>query len=237
MNKNFPSVTELCEGSFLLFNKPLCWTSFDIVGKVRKIIRKANGGNKIKIGHAGTLDPLATGLLILCTGSFTKKITEFQEFEKEYTGTMVLGATTPSYDLETEVSESVDISYLTEEDIISKSKVFIGEFMQLPPVYSAVKIQGRRAYDYARAGDEVKIIPRPVEIKEFEITKINFPEIEFRVVVSKGTYIRSLVRDFGESLNCGAYLSALCRTRIGEFVLEKALTTNEFEENYAEKEK
>ncbi len=235
MNKKFPSISELCEGSFLLFNKPLCWTSFDIVGKVRKIIRKANGGNKIKIGHAGTLDPLATGLLILCTGSFTKKITEFQEFEKEYTGNMVLGATTPSYDLETEVTETVDISHLNKYDIIKTSKKFTGKYMQLPPIYSAVKVQGRRAYDYARTGEEVKITPRPVEIKEFEILKINLPEVEFRVVVSKGTYVRSLIRDFGESLNCGAYLSALCRTRIGNFKIENAFNTNEFEEYYSEK--
>jgi len=235
MNKYFPDIKELYEGSFLLFNKQAGWTSFDVVGKVRKIIRKACNGNEIKIGHAGTLDPLATGLLILCTGSFTKKIVEFQEYEKEYSGIMILGSTTPSYDLETEVSESIDISFLKEGDITEKAKDFVGKFMQVPPVYSAVKIHGRRAYDYVRAGDTVKTIPRQVEIKKFEITNINIPKVDFRAIVSKGTYIRALVRDFGESLKCGAYLMSLCRTRIGNYLLEDAYTTEEFESYCNEK--
>src|SRR6188768_4230762 len=195
--------------TILLINKPYNWTSFDVV----KYIRKALGGEKI--GHAGTLDPLATGLLILCTGKMTKKISEIQDAEKEYTGTFTLGATTPSYDLETEISEQQDISSLTEDLIRETAKKFIGEIPQFPPPHSAVKIGGKRAYDLARKGEVFELKSKMIVIKEFDIIKIDLPIISFRVVCGKGTYIRSLAHDFGKALGCGAFLSALCRTRIG----------------------
>lgn len=201
----------------LLINKPYDWTSFDVV----KYIRNALGG--IKIGHAGTLDPLATGLLILCTGKMTKKISEIQDAEKEYTGTFTLGATTPSYDLETEPTNPKDFSGITPEQINLAARLFIGELQQTPPPHSAVKIGGRRAYAMAR-NDEVFVIkPKTITIREFEITGIELPNVFFRVVCGKGTYIRSLANDLGEKLGCGAYLSALCRTRIGNYLLETAL--------------
>lgn len=205
-------------GEILLLNKPLTWTSFDLVKKVRNTLRIK------KIGHAGTLDPLATGLLILCTGKFTKKIEEIQSQEKEYTGTITIGATTPSFDLETEVDSTCDIAHLTEADLEAASQKFLGIIAQTPPIYSAVKVNGERAYKLARRGEEAEIKSKNIEIKSFELTRIALPEIDFKVVCSKGTYIRSLARDFGKELGCGGHLTKLERTRIGEFKLEDALT-------------
>lgn len=205
----------------LLINKPLGWTSFDVVNKLRKKI-----GIK-KIGHAGTLDPLATGLLIICTGKFTKRIDEFQAQEKEYTGHLVIGQTTPSHDLETEVSKRVDISGIDAARIKQAAARLTGTLEQVPPVHSAIKVNGKRAYAFARKGRNVELKPREVTVSAFEITKIDLPLVEFRIVCSKGTYIRSLVRDFGTDLGVGAYLATLCRTRIGEFSLTQALSLEE----------
>lgn len=206
------------EGRVLLINKPYDWTSFDVVGKLRNIL------NIKKIGHAGTLDPLATGLLIICTGKMTKQIESFMGMEKEYTGTFVIGQTTPSHDLETPVSEKKDISAITPDQISAVIKSYTGKISQLPPMHSAVKVGGKRAYKFARKGATVELKPREVEVHEFEVTGIHLPEIHFRIVCSKGTYIRSLARDVGEALGVGAYLSQLCRTRIGKFHLVDALT-------------
>jgi tRNA pseudouridine55 synthase len=213
--------TDPIESRVLLINKPLDWTSFDVVGKLRNKLKIK------KIGHAGTLDPLATGLLIICTGKMTKQIESFMGQEKEYTGTFVIGQTTPSYDLETEVSEAKDISHVTIDSINTVVKSLTGKISQLPPLHSAIKIGGKRAYKFARKGKEVELKPREVEVKEFEITSMQLPELHFRVVCSKGTYIRSLARDLGEGLGVGAYLSQLCRTRIGNYKLEDALTIDE----------
>jgi tRNA pseudouridine55 synthase len=209
------------EGRVLLVNKPLEWTSFDVVNKLRYRLKIK------KIGHAGTLDPLATGLLIVCVGKMTKRIEEFMGLEKEYTGTMILGQTTPSHDLETPVSEMKDISHLTELQIRAAALPLTGKISQLPPIHSAIRIGGKRAYAYARKGHDIELQPREVEVREFEIQNITLPEITFRVVCSKGTYIRSLVRDFGERLGVGAYMSALCRTRIGPFLLEDAINIDD----------
>lgn len=217
------------EGQVILIDKPLEWTSFQAVNKVRWLIRKSFGIKKIKVGHAGTLDPLATGLLIICTGKFTKKIDTFQAQEKEYTGTFTLGATTPSYDLETEIDQTFDISEITSEKIKEATKQFLGEIQQQPPVFSALKKEGKRLYEFARSGEEVEIPFRTVTISEFEITNTELPTIDFRVVCSKGTYIRSLANDFGKVLNNGAHLSALRRTRIGEFSVENAVGIETFE--------
>jgi tRNA pseudouridine55 synthase len=211
------------EGEVLLINKPYNWTSFDVVNNIRYFIRKTLNLPKLKIGHAGTLDPLATGLLVLCTGKFTKKIEEYQAQEKEYTGSFVIGETTPSFDMEKEVDQTFDYSHVTEELIRQTAKRFTGSFEQIPPVFSAVKIKGKRAYEFARNSEEVKIEAKRIIISEFEITNISLPQIDFRIVCSKGTYIRALARDLGEAMQCGAYLSALCRTRIGDFKLEDAL--------------
>ncbi len=220
------------EGEVLLFDKPYEWTSFDLVNNVRYFIRNKLDYPKLKIGHAGTLDPLATGLLILCTGKYTKKIDDYQAQEKEYTGTFTIGATTPSYDMEKEVDKTYDYSHVTEELIKAAAKKFTGTFQQTPPIFSAVKIKGKRAYDYARNNEEVVIKSKEITISEFEITKINLPEVNFRIVCTKGTYIRALARDFGETLNCGSYLSALCRTRIGEFKLEDAFEVEAFKKMF-----
>jgi len=206
------------EGEMLLINKPLTWTSFDVVGKIRNTLKPL----KLKVGHAGTLDPLATGLLILCTGKLTKKIDEFQAQEKEYTGTFTLGATTPSYDLETEVDERFPIDHITEEAIYAATVQFCGQIAQFPPPHSAIKMGGERIYLKARRGEIVELKARQIEIKAFEITRIALPEINFRVVCSKGTYIRSLAHDFGKALGSGAYLSALCRTKSGNYSVENA---------------
>ncbi|WP_226389489.1 tRNA pseudouridine(55) synthase TruB [Penaeicola halotolerans] len=204
-------------GEVLLLDKPLQWTSFDVVKKVR-------GAIKIKkVGHAGTLDPLATGLLILCTGKMTKQIDTFQAQEKEYEGTFVLGATTASYDLETEVENVISVDHLTEKQILEAITQLTGDIMQIPPAHSAIKIDGKRVYESARKGKEVKIDPRPVTVHKFELTRVALPEIDFKIICSKGTYIRSLARDLGEILGVGAYMSALRRTRIGNFKIEDAI--------------
>ena len=217
------------EGQVILIDKPLEWTSFQAVNKVRWLIRKSFGIKKIKVGHAGTLDPLATGLLIICSGKFTKKIDTFQAQEKEYTGTFTLGATTPSYDLETEIDCTFDTSEITSEKIKEATKQFLGEIQQQPPVFSALKKDGKRLYEFARSGEEVEIPFRTVTISEFEITKIELPNVHFRVVCSKGTDIRSLANDFGKALSNGAHLSALRRTRIGEYTVANAVGIEAFE--------
>ena len=209
---------KFAEGELLLVNKPYQWTSFDVVGKLRNSFKPL----KLKVGHAGTLDPLATGLLVICTGKMTKQIDTFQAEEKEYTGTMILGATTPSYDMETEVDETFDTSNLNDEQIRNACKQFIGDIQQYPPAHSAIKVDGERLYEKARRGEEVELKLRNVTITEFEITRIALPEVDFRVVCSKGTYIRSLVNDFGKALGNGAYLSKLTRTRSGHFKLDDA---------------
>ena len=211
-SKEFPEFN-FSEGEMLLINKPYKWTSFDVVGKIRNAFKPV----KLKVGHAGTLDPLATGLLIICTGKLTKKIDEFQAQEKEYTGTMILGACTPSYDMETEVDENFDTSHLSDTLLHDTTKQFIGDLDQFPPAHSAVKVNGERLYMKARRGENVELKTRKVSISLFEITRIELPEIDFRVVCSKGTYIRSLVYDFGRALNNGAYLSALRRTKSGNY--------------------
>jgi tRNA pseudouridine55 synthase len=205
------------EGKVLLIDKPLRWTSFDIVKKVRILTRV------IKIGHAGTLDPLATGLLIVCTGSFTKQINNYMGLSKEYVGTMVLGATTPTYDLESEPENFKSIQHLTKEEIQNATLPFVGEILQMPPQHSAIKKDGKRLYESARKGIEVKVDPRKVNIISFEITHIDLPSIGFKVVCSTGTYIRSLVKDFGDALQVGAYMSSLRRTKIGDFEVANAI--------------
>lgn len=204
------------QGQVLLINKPYDWTSFDVVRKVRNIIKIK------KIGHAGTLDPLATGLLILCTGKFTKKINEYMAREKEYTGTIVLGATTPTYDLESIPENFKDATHLTAEQIQFAADKFTGNIMQTPPIFSAIKKDGKRAYELARRGKDIELEPRPITVTEFSTT-YNYPEVHFKIVCSTGTYIRSLAHDLGQELGCGGYLGSLCRTRIGEFELKDAI--------------
>lgn len=216
------------EGKVLLIDKPLHWTSFDVVRKIRNCIRIK------KVGHAGTLDPLATGLLIICTGKFTKRINEYMAREKEYTGTFTLGASTPTYDLESKPGDFKSIEGITIEQLQFNTQKFIGEIMQVPPAHSAIKVGGKRVYELARKGKEVNLEPRKVTINEFEITKTELPIVSFRVVCSTGTYIRSLAHDFGKELGCGAYLSSLCRTRIGEFSLSEAMTIGAFEKKAGE---
>lgn len=218
------------QGKILLIDKPLTWSSFQAVNKIKYALkRKYNLPKSFKIGHAGTLDPLATGLLIICTGKFTKRIPELQGMVKEYTGTFHIGATTPSYDLETEIDQTFPTEHITEELIKETTKQFIGEIDQKPPVFSAIKKDGKRLYEHARKGEEVEITARKVTIHEFEITRIALPEVDFRVVCSKGTYIRSLAYDFGLALESGAHLSALRRTKIGAFSVENAVKVEEFE--------
>lgn len=212
------------DGQVLLFDKPYRSTSFNIVSKVRHATKVK------KVGHAGTLDPLATGLLIICTGKFTKKINEYMGMEKEYTGTFTLGSTTASYDLETPEENHKDTSHITEEQIHAATKKFVGNIMQMPPQYSAIKKDGKRLYESARQGIEVKVDARPVIISEFIITKIEMPVVHFKVVCGTGTYIRSLANDYGEALCVGAYMSSLRRTRIGIFKVEDAYTVETFEQ-------
>ena len=212
------------QGQILLIDKPVEWTSFDVVRKIRNLIKIK------KVGHAGTLDPLATGLLIVCTGRFTKKINEYMAQEKEYTGILTLGATTPTYDLESEPRNFKDLTVISEELIANATKQFIGAIMQVPPAHSAIKIGGKRVYELARQGKEVVIEPRKITIMQFDIEKIEMPVVHFRVICSTGTYIRSLAHDFGAALGCGAYLSGLCRTRIGAYKLEDAKSIQEWED-------
>lgn len=216
------------DGQIIFIDKPLEWTSFQVVNKVRWLIKQQYHLKKIKVGHAGTLDPLATGLLILCTGKFTKQIDSYQAQEKEYTGTFTLGATTPSYDLETEVNKHFVIDELTENHIEAARLQFIGEQDQKPPIFSAIKKDGKRLYELAREGKSTEIPTRKITIREFEITAINLPKVSFRVVCTKGTYIRSLAHDFGKALNNGAHLSELRRTRIGDFQVANAIDIEGF---------
>ncbi|MDD2287814.1 MAG: tRNA pseudouridine(55) synthase TruB [Bacteroidales bacterium] len=216
-------------GSIILVNKPYTWTSFQVVNKLKYHIKHKYGVKKFKIGHAGTLDPLATGLLIICIGKFTKRIEEFQAKEKEYTGVFRLGATTPCFDLEKPIDNEYPYIHITDDDILRVANSFIGEIDQTPPLFSAVKVEGKRAYELARENQEVELKSKKIIISEFEVKNINLPDVEFRIVCSKGTYIRSIARDFGLALNSGAHLIELERTRIGEFRLEDALNVNEFD--------
>ncbi len=219
---------DFLNGQVLLIDKPLEWTSFQVVNKLRWAIRKTFDIKKIKVGHAGTLDPLASGLLIICTGKFTKKINEYQGLIKEYTGSFTLGATTPSFDLETEIDNTFPVSQITDELIYKTTSLFLGEIDQKPPIFSAISQGGERLYKAARRGEVVQIKSRKVTVFEFEITRIDLPIVDFRVVCSKGTYIRSLANDFGKALNSGAHLSALRRTKIGEFSVTDALEPQVF---------
>ncbi|MEM5539072.1 tRNA pseudouridine(55) synthase TruB [Olleya sp. AS48] len=223
-------------GQVLLIDKPLDWTSFQVVNKLRWEIRQAFNIKKIKVGHAGTLDPLASGLLVICTGKMTKQIDTFQGQIKEYTGTIVLGSTTPSYDLETEINETFNTSHITEDLIHQTTKQFTGEIDQFPPIFSALKKEGKRLYEYARAGETVEIKSRKILIQEFEITNIDDLNIDFRVVCSKGTYIRSLANDFGKALNSGGHLSVLRRTKIGDFDVKNSLSIDDFIKNLPKKD-
>jgi tRNA pseudouridine55 synthase len=216
------------DGQLVLIDKPLEWTSFQVVNKLRWHIRQAFNLKKIKVGHAGTLDPLATGLLIICTGKMTKQIDTFQGQIKTYTGTFVLGSTTPSYDLETAIDQEFPTAHITPALIHKTTAQFIGEIDQFPPVFSALKKEGKRLYEFARAGESVKINSRKVTIEEFKITKIEGLKVNFSVTCSKGTYIRSLAHDFGKALESGAHLSALGRTKIGDFSVEKAISIDTF---------
>ncbi|WP_270090837.1 tRNA pseudouridine(55) synthase TruB [Sphingobacterium sp. SYP-B4668] len=211
-------VFNFAEGQMLLVDKPLTWTSFDVVGKIRNSIKP----QKIKVGHAGTLDPLATGLLIVCTGKMTKQIDTFQAEDKEYTGIITLGATTPSYDLETDIDQRFDISDLTADAIQAATQQFLGELEQYPPAHSAIKINGERVYEKARRGEEVELKSRKIRINSFDIEKIELPHVHFRISCSKGTYIRSIAHDFGKALDNGGHLSELRRTKSGDYDIANA---------------
>ncbi len=218
-------------GQVLLIDKPLNWTSFQVVNKLRWHIRKTFNIKKIKVGHAGTLDPLATGLLVICTGKMTKQINTFQAQIKEYTGTITLGSTTPSFDLETQIDKTYPTEHISEDLIKATTKQFIGDIEQYPPVFSAIKKDGKRLYEFARAGEAVEIKPRTVHILEFEITRFENNEVGFRVVCSKGTYIRSLANDFGKALQSGGHLTVLRRTKIGDFHVDNAFSIENFIES------
>jgi tRNA pseudouridine55 synthase len=222
---------DFINGQIVLIDKPLGWSSFQAVNAVRWAIRRKFDLKKIKVGHAGTLDPLATGLLVVCTGKLTKSIASLQRQVKEYTGTITLGATTPSYDLETVIDREFPTEHITEEDILQNARDFTGIIWQTPPVFSALKKNGKRLYEYARDGKDVEIKPREIEIEQFEVTEIDMPNVQFRVVCSKGSYIRSLAHDFGKSMRSGAYLSALRRTKIGDYNVNNALDPKKFQES------
>jgi tRNA pseudouridine55 synthase len=222
------SKEDFLNGQLLLIDKPLGWSSFQAVNKLKWAIRKKFELKKIKIGHAGTLDPLATGLLLICTGKFTKTINELQGQAKEYTGTITLGATTPSYDLETEIDQNYPTQHISEEKINKVKAKFLGTVEQTPPIFSALKKDGKRLYEYAREGKQVEIKKRIVTISEFEITSIQMPKVKFRVVCSKGTYIRSLAHDFGKMLDSGGHLTELRRTKIGDYNVNKAVSPINF---------
>jgi tRNA pseudouridine55 synthase len=224
-------VQETEGGYIFLIDKSLHWTSFDVVNKMRYALKIK------KVGHAGTLDPLATGLVIVCAGKATKQIESFMATEKEYTGTFRLGVTTPSYDLETETDQEYPTDHITVELIHQKATEFLGPQMQIPPIFSALKVDGKKLYELARKGKEAKIEPRPIEIKELEITAVRMPEVDFRVVVSKGTYIRSLAFDFGKACGSGAVLSALRRTRVGDFEIKNAMTIPDWLEWWQQKQR
>ena len=218
---------DFIKGELLLIDKPLEWTSFDAVNKIRRILEKSLH-TKLKVGHAGTLDPKATGLLLICTGGMTKQIVNLTGLDKEYTGTFYIGATTPCYDTEKPVDQTFPTDHISEGMILEAARQFTGTIQQVPPTFSAKLIDGKRAYLSARKNREIKMEPVTITISEFEITRIALPEVDFRVVCSKGTYIRALARDFGEALNSGAYLAALCRTRVGEYRIEDALSIEQF---------
>jgi tRNA pseudouridine55 synthase len=227
---NFPeTVEDFLDGQILLINKPLGWTSFDVVKKIKNLIRTKYSLKKIKVGHAGTLDPLASGLLIVCTGKFTKRISELQGQAKIYTGDISLGGTTPSYDLETEVDVKFETSHISEELIKETTSQFTGEIDQKPPIFSALKRGGERLYEKARRGESIEIEARKVSVHSFDITAIKMPKVSFEIKCSKGTYIRSIAYDFGLALNSGAHLSKLCRTAIGDYQLADALDVSDFE--------
>lgn len=219
---------DFVKGELMLVDKPLHWTSFDVVKKLRWHIRKKLGLKKIKVGHAGTLDPLATGLLVICTGKMTKEINGFMSEDKTYTGTIKLGATTPSFDLETEIDESFDVSHINEVDLQAAAKYFLGGYEQYPPIFSAKKVDGKRAYESARAGMEVKLEARAIDITKFIIDSKEFPDVDFEVACSKGTYIRSLAHDFGKKLKSGAHLTKLRRIESGDFSVDKALSVEQW---------
>lgn len=235
-NKSLTPNPDFETGEVLLINKDIDWTSFDVVNTLKVFLRYEFGLRKIKIGHAGTLDPRATGLVIVCTGKKTKSIDSYQAQEKEYTGTFTLGVTTPSWDSETEPDQHFPVEHITSQLIHQATLQFTGVIMQTPPVYSALMVDGRRAYTFARNNEEVKMKERQVEVFEFEITNIEMPLVFFRVRCSKGTYIRSLAHDFGKAVGSGAFLSSLCRTSIGEFKLDDALTISEFKDFYRKSE-
>lgn len=232
MNQNLSDL-DFINGEVLLFDKPLDWTSFDVVNRVRILLCQKLKVKKLKVGHAGTLDPKATGLVVLCTGKSTKKIESIQAEEKEYIATIKLGAITPSYDLEAEESETFPTEHITLELIEEKLQSFIGEIDQVPPIYSAIKVKGKRAFDYAREGKELEMKSRKVQIDEIEVLRFEMPELELKIKCGKGTFIRSLARDIGESLDSGAYLVGLRRTRIGNQLVENAWTIENFEKNLA----
>jgi tRNA pseudouridine55 synthase len=227
MQENTPATSEFEEGKVLLIDKPLRWTSFDVVRKIRNLIKIK------KVGHAGTLDPLATGLLIVCTGKYTKRINQYMSQEKEYTGTITLGATTPTYDLESEPQDFLPVEHISIHQLEQAAKLLTGPILQTPPIHSAIKKEGKRVYELARQGIDVKLDPRPVTIFEFQIVRAELPEVSFKVVCSTGTYIRSLADDFGKNLGCGGYLSSLRRTRIGPFSVNDAFGMQEFESSIA----
>jgi len=216
------------DGQVIIVDKPLNWTSFQVVNKLRWAIRRKFNIKKIKVGHAGTLDPLATGLLVICTGKFTKKINSFQAESKEYTGTITLGATTPSYDLETEINQTFPTDHINSLNIEEASKTFIGKIQQTPPLYSAIKKDGVRLYELARKGENTEITAREIEVFSFDITHVDMPVVHFRILCSKGTYIRSIANDFGKVLKSGAYLSELRRTKSGDFDLTNAVSPEAF---------
>lgn len=223
---------DLKEGAFFLIDKPYTWTSFQVVKKMKYILCKHTGEKKFKIGHAGTLDPLATGLLIICVGKYTKRIEEFQGLRKEYIGTFTLGATTPSYDREQPVNATYPLEHINDELLFSTAKSFLGKQKQVPPLFSAIKIDGKRAYSYVKQGLSPEIKEKDIEIFDFELSNINLPKVDFRIACSKGTYIRSIARDFGLELQSGAYLNRLCRTKIGGYLLEDAISLEEFEDKF-----
>lgn len=223
---------DLKEGAFFLIDKPYTWTSFQVVKKMKYILTKHTGEKKFKIGHAGTLDPLATGLLIICVGKYTKKIEEFQQLKKEYTGSFTLGATTLSYDREQPVNETFPLQHIDTDLLNTTAKTFLGKQKQVPPVYSAIKIDGKRAYSYIKQGISPEISEKDIEIYDFDLTKIDIPFVDFRISCSKGTYIRSIARDFGLELKSGAYLNKLRRTKIGDYSVEEAISMEEFEARF-----
>lgn len=227
-------IFDFVEGEMLLIDKPLTWTSFDVVNLLRSFIRKQYHLKKLKVGHAGTLDPLATGLLIICTGKLTKTIDNYQGMDKTYIGRMKMGESTPSYDGETEPDAKFDISHLTRDELVKASRTFVGTIEQVPPIYSAIKIDGKRAFEHARKKKDIALKSRNVQINEFDLYHIDLPNIDFSVSCSKGTYIRSLVNDFGKSLNNGAYLTELRRTAIGEYTVANAFKLDEFKQKVLE---